>query len=123
MYKITIPASLVSILEFGEGATLSELRRAGAERLFVAFPHMLGAYWNVKASSFDQPENFRNPEGFSKYLREKGIGHLYGEVLIFRIQIKKQFYYHLISAFLFRYDGREVDAKDLDLLLHYYNDV
>ncbi|MBE7063366.1 MAG: hypothetical protein E7390_06250 [Ruminococcaceae bacterium] len=42
MYKITIPASLVSILEFGEGATLSELRRAGAERLFVAFPHMLG---------------------------------------------------------------------------------
>ena len=89
----------------------------------LPFPHMLGAYWNVKASSFDQPENFRNPEGFSKYLREKGIGHLYGEVLIFRIQIKKQFYYHLISAFLFRYDGREVDAKDLDLLLHYYNDV
>ncbi|MBQ9771815.1 MAG: C1 family peptidase [Lentisphaeria bacterium] len=89
----------------------------------LPFPKNIGAFWNVKTSCFNQAENHRNPEGFRKYLEQKGIKHLYNEVKIFRIQIQGSAYYHLVSAFLYRNDGKQVDMNDVDQLLHYYNDV
>lgn len=41
MYKVTIPTSLTAVLNFGEEATLSELKRAAADRLFIHIPRML----------------------------------------------------------------------------------
>ena len=89
----------------------------------LPFPRNLGAFWNVDTNCFAQAENHRNPDGFRKYLEQKGLQHLFCEVKIFRIQIKKSAYYHLVSAFLYRYDGTRVDMNDVDQLLHYYNDV
>ncbi|MBQ7403726.1 MAG: C1 family peptidase [Lentisphaeria bacterium] len=88
----------------------------------LPYPQKLGAYWNVKTSCFDQPENLRDPMGFSNFLKRNGVTHLYNEVRIFRIQIKTKYYYHLISAFLYRTDGKPVDANDLELLNRYYKE-
>lgn len=86
----------------------------------LPFPQNLGAFWNVDTSNFDEPQNIKEPNGFSDFLKKNGTDHLFGEVKIYRIQIKGKYYYHLVSAFLYRYDGKQVDMNDIDLLMQYY---
>ena len=83
----------------------------------LPFPQNCGAFWfvNTQDAFFRHPGN-DTPEMLNDYLDSQKITNLRGEVQIFRIQIRKGYYYRLFSVFLVREDRQEITPADLDVL-------
>lgn len=69
------------------------------------------------ATSFNTPQNKKGD--FENWLQKKGIKGILGEIRIYRVVLSCKRHYRLISAFLYREDGKKITQEDLKIVYDY----
>ncbi|MBQ9754647.1 MAG: C1 family peptidase [Lentisphaeria bacterium] len=69
------------------------------------------------AASFNAPQNRKGD--FEAFLEKNGIGNVKGEIRIYRVVLSCRRHYRLVSAFLYRRDGKKLTREDLKTVYDY----